>query len=337
MRYDRPGKLPRNAIDLSIIAFGEGAPRTEKSHDGRRTGVVVTAFYDNSANHLVAKSLVRSQTMTAAELNLHVNLDGLPSRMQGVLKAATNLVAIGLNSTTSITPESFVIPDLPMHHRYDSNNQWTLDAAKSIWEYWILRNGFRDIAEATSGLLEEIQRVLSYWQLSFLQSERGELLGDDWNELVVKKGRQFHKRTLPQKIEFFEKQYQFSVDLDLLRQVLSINAARNCFVHRGGVVAAEDAGFSGVLDLEWSALVALAIVDGKEQEVHPPQIFEGGTKIGVATRPRSKRVPIVESLEVNATEFAQMGWTLYIFSQSCAHRLESYGRERGIEFNLTAI
>jgi len=256
--------------------------------------------------------------------------------MGGVLKAATNLVAIGLNSVNSITTESFVIPDSSIRHQYDSNNQWTLDAARANWEYWILRNGFRDIAEATSGLLEEIQRVLSYWQLSFLQAERGELLGNDWNEMVVKRSRQFHKRTLPQKFDFLEKHYHFTVDPDLLRQVLSINAARNCFVHRNGFVGSEDAESSGFLDLEWSALVAIAIIDGQEQEIRPPQLFEGGTRIGAATRPRSKQIPIGGSLEVNATEFAQMGWTLFIFSQSCAHRLEAYGRERGIEFNLTA-
>lgn len=274
--------------------------------------------------------------MEEPQVNIQIDLGGLPGRIQRVLKAATNLVAIGLNALDSISPGSFALPDVAMHHHFDSNNPWSTDFAKETWKQWILRNGFRDAAEAISGILEEVQGVLSYWYILQLQTENGEVTVGHWNEIVVARAHKFHKRTLPQKIEFLEKHYAFMPDPSLLRQVFSIHGARNCFVHRNGIVAEIDTTDSKSLELEWSALVAIAVVNGQEQEVVPPQLFEAGTSIGVATRPRRKNTPIGQSLEVNTTEFAQICWTLFLFAQTCAMQLEAYGKERGVEFNSNA-
>src|SRR5215213_9112239 len=175
-----------------------------------------------------------------------------------------SLVAIGMNGKEGITEDTLAMPDLTMHHQFDNTNRWSIEEAKNAWQSWVLRNGFRDIAEALGWLLEEAQSVLASWEVVFLQKTKA-VQGEDWNEIIVHRGQQFHRRTLPQKIEFLEKQYSFILNPSLVRQALTINAARNCLTHRNGIVSQLDIDSSGSLTLDWNALVLLVKTDGQEQ------------------------------------------------------------------------
>ncbi len=274
--------------------------------------------------------------MADTQISLHIDLAGLAGRMQRVLKATTNLVAIGLNAAPGITTDSFSIPDTPIQHQFDSNNPWSQVEAATAWRSWILRNGFRDAAEAVGGTLEEVQSVLSFWHLAERQMALGGLQGEDWNTYVVQRGQQFHRRTFPQRLEFLEKNYSFAFDPNLLDQINTINIARNCLAHRGGVVTELDLNSDGRLEIRWSALVALAMTGDTEVEIHPPHFVEAGTKIGISTRPKCKTFRAGQQLDFTALEFAQMCWTFFLFAQSSAERLEEYGRQRGMQIEKRA-
>jgi hypothetical protein len=270
------------------------------------------------------------------QIQIQVNLSGLPDRMQRVLQAAINFVAIGLNSAPSITTDSFAIPDIQTQHEFGSNNPWTADQAKQAWTTWILRNGFRDVAEAISGTLEEVQKVLSCWHVAELQKARGSLLGKDVHTLVVQRGQRFHKHSLPQKIEFLEKNYSFTLDSDLLEQINTFRIARNCLAHRGGVITKVDANVDGALEVRWTALVVLVVSDGKEVELNPPHTVEPDSSLAIGKRTKSKRLAIGQQVDFTPLEFAQMCWTCFVFAQSCADRLKDYGTERGVQFGQSA-
>jgi hypothetical protein len=242
-----------------------------------------------------------------------------------------SLVAIGLNAKKGISTEDLQLPEVTTYHHFDSTNQWTVEQAGEGWESWVLRNGFRDVAEAISGLLEETQSVLSYWQLVKIQDSRP-IQGEDWNEMVVSRGSRFHRLGLPDKIDFLKKEYGLLLADALVQQVLSINAARNCLVHRGGVVTTQDTRGADQLVIEWSALVMLLIENGIEKEIEPPYLVEAGGQIGVATRPRTKAFAVGQVVIVTAKEFSQICWTLFIFAMTCAQMLEAHGKAQGIQF-----
>lgn len=256
--------------------------------------------------------------------------------MQRVLRDAMGLVAIGLNAQEGINVHMLTLPDVTMQHQFDASNHWTDDDAKDAWKNWILRNGFRDIAEALSWLLEEVQFVLAYWELASLQKSKP-LRGSDWNEIIVHSKKQFHRRTLPQKFEFLEEKYSFTLDADLVKQVLSINACRNCFTHRQGIVSQHDVDQSGNLVLEWSALVLIARADGQEQEINPPCDVKAGTEIYAETRRKRKSFALSERVFVSADEFSQLCFTLYTLAVTCAKKLETNGKDRGIKFTNNAV
>ncbi|MET0333159.1 MAG: hypothetical protein ABW190_02730, partial [Rhizobacter sp.] len=205
--------------------------------------------------------------MTDLNLRMHIDLAGIAGRVQRLLKRANYLVAIGMRAESQIDENSFRLPEIPFVHEYDHTNPWSVDEAKPEWTKWILANGFREVAEATAGTLEEAQSVLAVWSVITPDGQSTRIKADEWNLRVAKRAEQFHRRTLPQKLEFLANHYDFNLAADFISEAMSVNAARNCLVHRGGVVNSVDADESGVLVLRWRALRPFALEDGLEQEV----------------------------------------------------------------------
>ena len=107
------------------------------------------------------------------------------------------------------------------------------------------------------------------------------------------------------------------LDHDLNVRVLSIVKARNCLVHRAGVVTPRDVTSEQGLELAWLALAIIIKGPSGEREVELPAMAEGGESVAVGTRPRARIFPMGVSISVTATEFdksvgrcfcSQRGW-----------------------------
>lgn len=265
------------------------------------------------------------------QINVSINLAGITDRIQRRLRASMSLVAIGLNARTGISTGDLKLPEVNIYQQFDSSNQWTVEQAGEAWQKWILENGFRDVAEEISGLLEETQSVLSHWQLVEIQKSRP-ICGEDWNEVVVNRGSRFHQLGLPDKIDFLTNEYGLALPDALVRQVLTINAARNCLVHREGVVTTKDTRGADQFDIEWSAMAMILIENGVEKEIEPPYLIKGGGQLAVGTRPKTKSFAVGQDLIVTAKEFSQICFTLFLFASTCAQSLEAHGKAQGIQF-----
>jgi hypothetical protein len=258
---------------------------------------------------------------------IRINLAGLTARIQRSLRRATNLVAIGLNAPTTTSSET--VTGGGIEFRYATNEPWTPDTAQHEWVQWILLNGFRDAAESLAIVLEEARVVLAAWRLKL---DRSEVTLSDWQETIGKEGRRFHRLGLPDKINFLANQYGLKMDPPLVEQILTINGARNCLVHRGGKITERDRNCETGFELHWRATVAVAQGPDGEREVEPPILLNEGEGLGIATRPRRRLFAIGEDFTVSSGEFAQVCWTLFLFVQTLAEKLEEIGRSQGIEF-----
>ena len=258
---------------------------------------------------------------------IRINLAGLTARIQRSLRRATNLVAIGLNAPTTTTSET--VTGGGIEFRYATNEPWTPDTAQHEWVQWILLNGFRDAAESLAIVVEEARVVLAAWRLKL---DKSEVTLSDWNETIGREGRRFHRLGLPDKINFLANQYGLRMDPPLVEQILTINGARNCLVHRGGKITERDRNCDAGFELHWRATVAVAQGPDGEREVEPPILLNEGEGLGIATRPRRRLFAIGEDFTVSSGEFAQVCWTLFLFVQALAEKLEEIGRSQGIEF-----
>ena len=271
--------------------------------------------------------------MAEHDLKLRVNLDGLVGQLQTSLQAVINLTALGLQSVDRVGELDLTLPGTSMQMAIGGPALWETERRENEFRRWILVNGFRDAAEATGTLLEEVRRVLGVWRLVYELSRDGKIAAEDWNEEFVRKSKRFHRLGLPDKIAGLESNYGLTLDQIRIGHVLSINAARNALVHRNGTVSERDANMPEGLLMRWEKLGVYLTKDGEEREVIPPMVVEGGTELVIQARQKEKLFPLGAQVELTAQEFADVCWTLFVFGESTKQLVEKYGRARGVVFN----
>lgn len=269
--------------------------------------------------------------MSTATLQIQIDLAGIAGRVQRLLKQVSYMASIGVRATDHISAESLRMPELCLVHDYDHTNPWSAEQAQIAWRQWILKNAFRDIAEIIAGTLEEVQHVLAVWNLLDPTCLGTQISTSKWNTEVAQRADQFHRRTLPQKLDFLSNQYEFHLAGEYVAEAMSINAARNCFVHREGQIAIIDADASGTLTMRWRQLTPYVVENGEEKELVLPYFTEKGTTLTVKAIPMERTFKPGEQLEVSLQDFSGICWTLFTFAQHCGIQLESYGRARGFK------
>jgi hypothetical protein len=114
--------------------------------------------------------------------------------------------------------------------------------------------------------------------------------------------------------------------------VLSINAARNCLVHRGGAVGPVDVDDNGKLVVRWTRFAVFVRDSVGEREVVPPAKVEAGGEISIRNMQTERVFSLGQSIGFSVQEFSDLCWTLFLFASSASKIVEKYGRARGIHF-----
>jgi hypothetical protein len=212
-------------------------------------------------------------------------------------------------------------------------NPPTLSDAEAREEFrtWVLTNGFRDAAEVIGAYLDEVDRILSFWEITKRQKDGIQLTGAHWHELVVTRHRRFHRSGLPEKVSRLEDR-GLVLDQTFLTHALSINSARNCLVHRRGIVSERDSNDGQRLVVKWTKLALVTVEQDGDRELILPARVEAGTHIGVQNRPETAEFPLGSQVRFSVQQFSDICWTLFLFGESTRARVEQYGRNRGFRF-----
>ncbi len=210
--------------------------------------------------------------MADYKINIQINLAGLIGELQRSVQRTIDLVASGLETKQYVTGESLRLPDTSMGITLDKNLKWDRERAQKEYSKWVLINGFRDVTEGTGLFLESVHQILSYWGLGIRMKDEGPLTGEHWNEMIVKGGRHFHGLGFPDKVDHLSKKHKLVLNEALTSEVLSINATRNCLVHRGGVVSDRDVNCEDGLKTRWMKLTLVIQNEDGQKEIIPPNL-----------------------------------------------------------------
>lgn len=268
--------------------------------------------------------------MPPVHIQVQIDLDGIAGKVQQLLKSASYMASIGVRATDEISTASLEMPELHMVHQYDHTNPWQVPEAKANWRRWVLTNAFRDIAEISSGVLEEVQRVLSIWALIGHSPTGATIPAKRWNSEVVQRAEQFHRRTLPQKLDYLKSHYDFEPNPSDVAMIMSVNAARNCFVHRSGVVGEPDLDESGCLTLRWHQLTAFITEGDEERELTLPYYAEKDALLSLKSLEMSRTFSRGQEVSIELPNFSGLCWTIFTFAQHCGHDLQAYAKGRGM-------
>ncbi len=188
-------------------------------------------------------------------------------------------------------------------------------AVKTLSRIWLVRHSLTDAITWVNQHLESIRPIV-------VLLAGGTTTPDPevWRTGLLSPSavKHFHKLGLPEKFAELHTlglpNEEVLADLELCAQ--SINAMRNCYVHRGGVVGRQDAGPGGeVMACRWARMVIFAkYSDGTSGEFDDNTAEEMRAVDTLDVRledPVEKAVPVGQRLTFSPQELHDVLWTLY--------------------------
>jgi len=261
--------------------------------------------------------------------NLNVNTPGIVHRLNIALTRARMMAVYGLTASNAFDgdlPADLPGESLPM--RMQGEGGWDDADAKEQFHHWVLTNSLRDAVESIGTAFEEARTVSAIYALV---REEGKTTLADYHRQVIGRQTSYHRLGLPQKISRLENLTDGAVVPTWREELLSINAARNCLVHRNGRVGQKDCNNGNVLTVSWYRLGIVAIApDGAECEIGVGAVVEGGSKVAIKNLAATRDFAIGERVAFGVDEFSQICGTLFFFGGDIVEKVRKYGEALGV-------
>jgi len=255
-------------------------------------------------------------------------VDGLLGVLQTALQRATDMVCVGLSHPGSVDTANLRMAGSFLNFVPAQQQRPNSDAVVRDFRVWAVGCGLRDCVEATNVFLEQLRFACAmYWLAG-----KGQFTGADYHEtLGPKPAKRFHRLGLPYKISHLAEEYEFTLPGQYCEQVLSLNQARNCLVHRSGVVSAQDTNLDDRLRLLWEKPELVVLRQDGDVVVSETTFLHAGEKVGMRCRPTERIFVAGDILALSSAEFTEFCWTFFQFGRACISTLDDYGAARGVQ------
>ena len=248
--------------------------------------------------------------LTTAKLpQITINLNALLGELQVSLQTAINLLAIALRATPPESMDDLRLPQEVFATTFAQSTHWSNAEAVERHQTWAVSNGLRDAVEGVSSFLESAHRVLSVHDLA--KGNGGQILYDDYQKAM--EGGSFHRLGLPDKLDHLRFEHGLLLEATLERQVLSVNNARNCLVHRRGIVSQRDLNANKKMLVEWRKLHIFLQNEDGEQEFCIGKLVEKESTVCLRVQDEQKSFALGDRISFTIQEFADVTWGLYAF------------------------
>lgn len=265
--------------------------------------------------------------MSKHKINITINLDALRGELQRSLQKEIYLVSAGLQNIELIDPALLHLPTNGVTMIIDGSLSWGAEEVQKQYREWTLSNGFRDIVEGVSTFLESAHKVLSYWKIVGKQKSGSEIKGSDYNDIILSGRKKFHRLGLPDKIKHLETEHYIKPKFG--EEVLSVNTARNCLVHRGGIVGNKDINNKNTLEVKWMRLAMILQNEDGENELILGQRVEKDGVIAIRNQEELRAFSVGEHVKFSVEEFYSAVWTLFLFGNDLVQEIRDFGLKNG--------
>jgi len=262
-------------------------------------------------------------------LKAHINLAALQGTLQRSLQHVQDVVSFGLIASRNASEQTLQMPGAFFHMMPASNVALDFETARREFNKWVLMAGMRDYVEAVNVFLDRCRPVC------FLQSmaDKPGIPAEEWNKGMVDESRRFHRKGLPEKIKHMQNEYGDSILPEVTEDVLSINLARNCLVHREGVVTQHDLNSEEGLLVKWRKMEVVVSGPSGERLISSEARVEGGETVSLRHAKTQRLFRRGEVVAFTVDEFAELSLTFTLFGFQIAKNIEDYGRSHGVGFS----
>jgi hypothetical protein len=262
-------------------------------------------------------------------LRAHLDLAALQGTLQTSLQYVRDVVSFGLIASEKVTQQGLELPGAFFQMMPASNAALDFETARIEYKKWVLMAGMRDCVEALNLFLDKARPVC------FLQSiaDRPMVPGWEWNKGMVEDSTSFHRKGLPDKIKYLQNKYGHALLPEVTGDVLSVNLARNCLVHRKGVVTEHDLNSDQGLLVRWRKMEIVVSGSSGERVISGEARVEAGETVSIRHAKSQKLFNKGELVSFTVDEFTELIWTLTLFGFQLAKSIEDHGRSHGVSFN----
>jgi hypothetical protein len=268
------------------------------------------------------------QTSGEEHVRIRIDTGALLGNFLGEAQKLLDIVTLTFTGLEAVTEEEFGNALAFFSFQPASNRRQPFPDVKRNSAQWLLTAFLSDCVDVVGRFLEECREVCAFYRLHSKEIVHGA----DYLAIRGPEKKRFHRLGFPIKLDHLRD--EFGVETPLERHFLSMNKARNCLVHRGGVVCERDCNDGDALSLEWRTLQIVAKPkNGEEQVVDRDMSFEAETKISVRSVDVMKQFHLGEKIALEPKEIYQCVSTLHGFGSTVVRSVEDYGRSQGIVFD----
>lgn len=265
--------------------------------------------------------------MANPTISVKINLNGLRGELQRSLQKVICFVSNGLESGCDIEPDRLVLPT-NIKSSF-SKISWNKDEFNKKYTEWILSNGFRDVIESVNSFLDSAHEVLSIWEILEKKKSKDSISGEEWSDIVIGGGKKFHRMGLPDKLSHISDNHGIEIKGSYKEQILSINAARNCFVHRNGIVSKLDVNENDELVVKWIKMRTILQNEDGEQDLIIGEVIEKESTIGIKFEENEKSFSLGTSITFSTEEVSEVMWCLFLFGIDLVMNISKFGEING--------
>ena len=248
--------------------------------------------------------------------------------LQESIHQTMEMVAFGLSADSPDDSKRMVLPGIPYQLSTSRAVARPRSELRSDYHRWLLSNGFGELIEHANLYLDTVHDICA----TLIMADdlfHGRIDSEEMAarvESIENDSRRFHKAPLPRKIGHLRKEYSDVLETKIEGGLLSINAARNCFVHRRGLVAeGVDCEEGQRLVVRWIGLV----VESYDKEGNIVRVEETGdpSKPGLymfGSEVKEKRFSPGQRVDFTALEFNELALTVFVYAKVLASKVIEY-------------
>jgi hypothetical protein len=261
--------------------------------------------------------------MTTVEIDFDKLLN---EALKGVRRASV-FMGFGVNAALDQTFKDYQLSSITRIQIVPNDvSEVTVNHFKEEFRIWIEAAGFRELTESFSSYLDSLHRICLVMQAAVRQSSL---------MLLDESDSHFKSQGFPNKINILSN--WFSVGSASPDYLLSLNRARNCLVHRRGIVGKEDIREDAKLDVCWKTLSTYGeSPDGEKYYLDDiPEdgvLFPHGACIKVQWTERRRTFPLGSKLILSTRDLAEICMFYQIEARETIRSAVKYGRQLGVQF-----
>jgi hypothetical protein len=253
----------------------------------------------------------------------HIQLDpnGVAAPAQRAAMISSDVIAASL---TALAEGELTKPSMPNQFiRYQVRGpEITSDERREMYENWLLAKGFQDLAR---GVRESLEEAFLYLNLVKIPSPQRITLQtvQDMLDTTRKRASLLKFPTLFAKVNA-----GLTAPVQFEKEFLSIQKARNCLEHRGGIVGKQDINDENetILTLSFPRMKLFYMRGDEEIEVAPNEPVnaqDGEAYVDILGRyvTRSKTYGIGERIKFTPAEFSEIAMSCSFFGTELAGKL----------------